>query len=236
MSALNIEKVSGEFEEVVDFVSSRDAILIHTIDEEEAWAINMKTYALDALKREDEADVLMKGLASIPVDDSNRFWLINFTINHADRLIRHGDWQAALNAAFYAEQFPGTPFADMLILKIKICAMSNLGQDEEATALLDKIYLDREHSYASAAEAMLCSGKVGIAEQIIIEALAQELHRAPVIEALQKPQFNLYATASKLPHLHRLIQESSEVRAEFEKVARLIPDEFIPASGISLPD
>ncbi len=221
---------AGEFQRVIDFVKTPAEEDFGAITENEAWALNMKIEALDALGRQKEATDIFESLATIPVDDSNKNWLINFTINRADRLAGYGKWQQALEATEYAENFIGSAYAKMIIRRLKVCSGVHLGV--EADSLLDEVYENRQDSYVNAALAMMCDGDRSKAEKIVIEALKDPSERQSILAALQGPKASFYVVRPENPALHGLLNTNEELSTIFEKEARFIPDKYTPWARI----
>lgn len=218
---------AGRFQEAIDFIITPEDEDFPAITEDEAWALNMKVSALDAVGRRDEAEVLFEKLATMPVTDDNKYWLISFTINRADRLAGYGKWEEAIEAAEYAENFSGNAYAKMLIRRIKVCAY--ITQGKNALDLLNELYENREDSYVSAATAMMCSGDDDAAVAIMLEALEDGSGRT----ALQDPRFSFYVVRPEEKNLHELLEANEELRTAFEKKARLIPEKYLPLAQIN---
>jgi len=223
---------AGKFQEVIDFVATPENGDFPTITENEAWALNMKVEALDALGREEEGTALFDSIASIQVNDNNRYWLINFTINRAARLAGYGRWKQALEAAEYAEGFQGSAYAKMIIRHVKACAHVNQGNS--ASDLLNELYENRKDSYVDAARAMVCGDEEDRAVEVLLDALEdeEEAGRSAVIEALQDRQFSFYTLRPEGSDLHHLLGTNSRLRRAFEKEARLIPEKYVPLARI----
>jgi len=220
---------AGKFEEVVALVDIKD---IANMTEQQGWALNVKAYALDALGRTPESSAIFSTIASIPYEPGENDWLVSFVINRASRLSELGQFENALKANQLAESIPGSEYAKMLTLKVKICSLAGLNRVSEARPFLDQIYAKRKNSHATAAEAMLCVNDSEKAAMIVLEALANPDYSGTMAEQLQKPEFNLFSTRSVLPGLYDEFQGHSDVKAALYKVGRFIPDEYIPVAGV----
>jgi hypothetical protein len=227
---------AGKFEDVVVHVSSfgESAEAIQQATSEDAWALNIKAYALDVLGRESEAEALFDHLATIPYDSESNGWLVNFAINRASRLVELGKLEKGLQAANLAEQIAsnsGSPYAKMLVRRDKICALEGLGRKSEANAIVGLVVENRKDSYAAAATAMLCVGQPDSAAQFVIEALEDPSAADDMANTLQSQGFQLFYTQSLLPTLRAALLERPDVRAAYARVARDIPDQFVPLAG-----
>lgn len=227
---------AGRFEEVLKHMASMDHSPggIAKASEDDAWALNVEAYALDVLGRSAEAEAIFDRLAAIPYDPDKNSWLVNFVINRGSRLVELGQWEKGLEAATLAGQVTeksGSAYAKMLVRRTKVCALHNLGRGAEAEPLLAEIFEHRTDTYSVAATAMLCANQSDRAAQIVIEALADEVHAEDMVEQLQRPEFELFYTESKLPGLRETLLSRADVRAAFDRVGRDIPDAFIPLAG-----
>jgi tetratricopeptide (TPR) repeat protein len=235
-SAAHALLFAGQFENVISHVSSFDhsEANIANATEDDAWALNVEAYALDALGRKAEAEAIFDKIAAIPYDPDKNGWLVNFTINRGSRLVELGQWEKGLEAATLAgtiTEKSGSLYAKMLVRRDKICALNKLGRADEAKPLVEEIFELRKESYTTAATGLLCAGDIERAAQIIVEGLSDPVHSSGVAGDLQKPEFQLFYTQSKLPSLRETLLPRADVRAAFEKVAREIPDGFIPLAG-----
>lgn len=227
---------AGKFEEVVEFLGSYDHSSqgIAKATEDDAWALNVEAYALDALGRRAEAEVIFDHIAAIPYNPNENGWLVNFTINRGSRLVELGQWEKGLEAATLAGNVTtesGSPYAKMLVKRDKICALVNLKRRGDAALLIEEIFLQRKESYSSAATALLCAGDIDRAAQLVIEALSDPVYAETMVDDLQKPEFQLFYTQSVLPTMREELLMRADVRSAYDKVGRDIPDAYIPLAG-----
>jgi tetratricopeptide (TPR) repeat protein len=223
---------AGQFEDVVSLVDVKD---MAKLAESDAWALNVKAYALDSLGKTAEAEAIFDAIAAIPYDPAVNGWLVSFVINRGYRLVSLGQWQKALDAAELAEKVAdesGNEYAKMLIRKTKVCALAGIGRRDEAKVLSDAIFYNRKDAYGTAADAMLCTDDDKRAVTIVLEALADPDHSGAMADNLQRPEFELFYTRSILPSLHDRLRGRPDVNAAFNKVARDIPEAYIPMSAI----
>ena len=78
------------------------------------------------------------------------------------------------------------------------------------------------------AVALLCAKAEDKAAAVVIAGLSDPDQRGQMVEALQKPEFELFYTPSVLPSLSDRIRPRKDVDAAFKTVARDIPEQFIP--------
>jgi tetratricopeptide (TPR) repeat protein len=228
---------AGKFEDVVALVQTFDhnSSNISNMTEDDAWALNVEAYSLDALGRPAEAEKVFDLITSVPYDSMNTAWLVSFAINQALRFVETGQWQKGFEAASLAEKIAdksGNAYAKILINQAKVCSLSALGRTAEALLIADEVFKSRKASYSIAAVSMLCLGENDKAAKIAIEGLSDAEGKGGVVADLQKREFQLFYTRSKLPTLRELLRSRPDVSAAFDKVARDIPDEFMPLAGI----
>lgn len=223
---------AGRFEDVVELVKIND--MTHLV-EDDAWALNVKAYALDSLGRNTEAESIFDAIAAIPYDPDVNGWLVSFVINRAMRLVEVGNWQKGLDATILAEVIvkkSGNDYANMLVQKTKVCVLTRIGREEEAKKILDLIFEKRKDSYSEAAKAMLCANDENRAATIVLEALADADYYSVMVNDLQRPEFELFYTESLLPTLNDKLRGRADITIAFNKVGRDIPELYIPEAGI----
>lgn len=226
---------AGRFEEAIELARrwrEREGAF-DTIEEGDAWAINIEAYALDSLGRPAEADARFDQLAALPADDYP--WVVNFVINRASRLVGQKRYAEALEAATRARAVAedhGTTYAKTIVAHDFVCALEGLGRQEETAPEMAFLLENRRESIAIVAEALMCLGRNDEAAEVVLEALADETMRPFAIDALQRPQFDLFYTASALPQSSDLLDRHEAVRREFERWGREIPVEFIPHAAL----
>lgn len=222
----------GEFQEVIaltDTLAARDD-LAETMTEDEGWALNLRGYAFDALGRRDEADAVFEGYTLLSPHADR--WNINFTINRASRLVGQGRWEEGLAAASLAQQFSGSPYARMLIAQVNICALHALGRVEEIAPHLAVSEGSAGDFPQLHADTLLCVGKGNEAAALLLAGLNSKTQRDMIIKELQPLEFDLFYTRSILPKSRDLLDSHAELRQEFLKHARLIPERLYPRASL----
>lgn len=228
---------AGRFDEVVKLAAAIDHSDAGSQGwtEDDGWLLNLEAYALDALGNTATADRIFDQFGKIDYSPEENGWLVNFVINRATRLVNQERWTQGLAAAQVAgevSELSGSPYAKMLVRQTKLCALHNLGQAEEASLLLSEIVEHQDDAMASAAEALLCAGEREGAARIVIKGLQDDKTRKTMISALQKPEFELFYSASSLPSIRAELRNHPGVAEAFTAVARDVPDAYIPLIGI----
>ena len=208
--------------------------LMETLEEDEGWVLNLKAYAFDALGRRDEADRIFDDLARL--DPAKHPWVVNFAINRGSRLVGQGRWMEGLAAAEIAEEIArkyGSPYARALTARDKICALHNLGRPDDYSASLEFLRRGASDHTTLLAGSLQCIGRDDEAASLIANALRDDLAREDFMESLQPQAFDLFYTRSILPKPRDLLATHPELREEFLKHARLIPEQFYPAASLT---
>src|SRR5690606_19428635 len=124
------------------------------------WALNIEAYALDALGRREEADAVFDQLATLPADE--HYWVVNFVINRASRLVGQGRWEEGLAATELSRSVAaeyGSTYARMLVARDRACALQRLGRAEESVREAEYLVEQFAESPPVAATGLLCVGK-----------------------------------------------------------------------------
>jgi tetratricopeptide (TPR) repeat protein len=203
------------------------------IEEGDAWAMNIEAYALDALGRRGEADAVFDRLATY--DPSQYFWVVNFAINGASRLVGQGRSEEGLAATERAREVAekqGSMYAKMLVARDRACALIRLGRQSEADSELDYLRKNSKEGIESAAEGLLCAGLDDEAAALISKALDDPVLRYQALASFPGPQFDLFYTPSNLPHLGEFILARPDLREKALRLARIIPDRFVPEAQL----
>lgn len=227
---------AGQFENVVALVEAHrpPPDKASGIDEDMAWALNVEAYALDALGRHGDAEAIFDQLAAIPIDPKKNGWLVSFVINRGSRLVDLGQFEKGLAAAEFAGEVAaknGSGYARMLVRRDRICALMALGRANETTMILQEVDANVDDAAGAAAEALLCAKAEDRAAALVIAGLNDPAKAQQMVEALQKPDFDLFYNNSVRPSLAAQIRPRKDVDAAFSKAARDIPVRFVPLFG-----
>lgn len=228
---------SGRFEDIIALAETidRSDAAIQNWDEDDGWLLNLEAYAEDALGNATAADRVFDQFGQIDYHPKENSWLVNFVINRASRLVGQKRWEEGLDAAQTAgkvSEKSGSPYANMLVRWSKLCALHGLGRSEEAETILSEIDKNQDDSLLIAAQAMLCIGEPERAAKLVIKGLEGDNTRDVFIEILQKPAFKLFYADSSLPGVYEELRHHPDVAKLFDRLARDIPDEFIPLVGV----
>ena len=222
---------AGDDERLIDLVDTmilRDD-LVDTAKEDEAWALNLKGYALDRLGRRNEAKVNFELLGQIA--RAHPDWGVSFTINHALWLSAKELWEEAKIAADEAEEsarVSGNEYARMLVRSVQVCVLAELDRAGDAEHYLETL---RNQEFANAtglAEALQCLGRDDEAASVLVEALRNPDARDTTILALQPDEYSFFGAKSSRPDLNDLLATHEELRTTLLKYARVVPDEYLP--------
>lgn len=227
---------SGRFEDVVTLAAAIDHSDAgsQSWNEDDGWMLNLEAYALDALGDTEAADRIFDQFGKIDHRPGENPWLVNFVINRASRLVAQGRWGEGLAASQLAAEVSkdsGSPYANMLVRKARLCALHGLGRSEETQAVMSDIVENQDDALEVAANALLCAGEREQAARMVIKGLEDDKKQAQFIEALQKPAFELFYAASTLPNIHEELGNHPDVAKVFDRLARPVPDDFIPLVG-----
>lgn len=218
----------GLFEQAVSLVDLKG---MDALDEDKAWALNVKANSLDILGRPAESEAVFNALVAVPYDKNRNGWLVSFAINRSLSLVEKGQWQKGYDASLLADKITaqsGSEFAEILVLYAKSCSLYQMGQKAKARPLLEQVYLKRKVSYETAAYAMLCANDTERAEQILLEGLADDKEKSELSKVLQQNAFHSYVVNTKMPTLYQALRHRPKVDEAFQRIARDIPESMIP--------
>lgn len=223
---------TGQFEGVIALAQSIDHSAEGALnwEENDSWLLNLEANAYDALGDTAKADRIFDSFAILDDPANQKSWLVNFLINRALRLVEQKRWEEGLAATEIAERMAnetGNPYSRMLVRKAKACALHNLERLKETRIVIKEVEMHHADSLPVAAETFLCVGDRKRAKEIMIAGLAIEKERSALIEALQKPAFDLFYSDSQLPTVHGELLSHPDVAKAFDQVARSIPDRFV---------
>lgn len=227
---------AAHFEELIALAGTIDHgdSAVQNWGEQDGWLLNLEAYAHDALGNTDAADRIFDQFLDIEHRPGENGWVVNFVINRASRLVGQKRWEEGLAAAQVAGEVSnasGSAFANMLVRQSKLCALHGLGRSAEAQVILSEIEENQDDALVVAAEALLCAGERERAATLVIKGLQDEDKRGGMLEALQKPEFELFYSESSLPGIHGELRHHPEVAKLFDELARDVPDAYIPLVG-----
>lgn len=232
-------KFAGEFEQIVELAKSidRSSEGIASWEQDDGWLLDLEAEAHEALGNSVAAEKIYDDLFSLYDPNINNGWLVNFAINRALKLIHRGKWAEGLAAAEAASEVTnktGNDYAKMLIRKAKVCALFGLNRQDDALGILDEVKASKSDSLPVAIQTLLCANEETTAAELLLVGLADEKEQADILEQLQNPLFNPLFVPIILPSVYSTLGSRPEVKREFSKLARFIPEEFIPIGNLRL--
>lgn len=201
------------------------------LTQDDAWALNIEAYALDALGKEKAALAVFDNILRSDAPRS-KFWLINFAINRASFLAGSGKWRQALKAADIAQEYPKSDYAQMLIWRARVCANAGLGRMEAASDVMQKMLDAKDVTPSIPAAALLCLRRYEEAAQLTIKGLRDDKWQQSMIVALQPPEYEIFYAMDNLPKLYDLLMARPDVEAVFSEYGRIMPADLMPLNGI----
>lgn len=202
------------------------------LSEDGAWIVNYLAIGLKASGRQQEGIAVIDRLASLKPETHP--WVVNYVINHAIALAEDEQHAAALKAldraAPIAEKH-GSPYARALVAGQRACSHHKLGharQMEEQIALMQGL---KEDAPGPAVVYAMCAGREDLAIAWAREALASDNSRATMMSELQPAYMESMPTSVTDQDPYLLLARSPELAAEFDKLARIVPERFAPLGG-----
>lgn len=153
-------------------------------------------------------------------------------IGLAELLDEDGKSDAALAAA-RAGMAKGadavSPWGLAWLRRTEVCALTQLGRAGEARPIADRLIASAKENEAATVEALLCAGRSDDAARIAIAALATQQGTAAIADQFQ-PDGSIWAAAeSRLRGLWAPLLARADVRAAFDKSARILPQSLWPS-------
>jgi len=225
----------GDFEAAISFADehvTRDN-LAETITEDEAWVLNIRAYALDALGRVDEADSQFDFFQQF--DPARHPWVVSFVINRASRLIGQARYEEGLAAASIAHPVArdyGSDYARALVVHSQICGLAGIGKTNQAAALMSELREHADDNYGLIVEGLLCLNRDDEAAAALVEGLDDEFARDATLLEFLPAEFELFFAPSALRGSREIILARPELKARFEEHIRDVPQRFYPAASL----
>lgn len=226
---------NGQFEEAIALAQrwrERKAKGV-PIEEGDAWALNIEAYAYDALGRTKEADAVFDELAKYDPDE--HFWVVNFVINRAARLVGQGRWREGLKASELARRVAeqqGNTYAKLIIAANRACAFERLGRAKEAAPELAYLRANWKEGVQLAATGLMCHGLGDEAAGLLLEGMRDETLRDRALGAFLPGELVLFYSASILPSGRDLLADHPELAAELARHLRPLPEAYIPQASL----
>lgn len=199
--------------------------------EYDGWIINAEVRALDALGRTAEADALFDRLTALPWRE--RGWMVNFVINNAGRLVRHGAWDRAMLAAALATEVAnaqGSPYARLSASALRLCATHHAQPGQDQRLLREAVYAHWRDAVTATVRAAQCLGDETAARQFLKDGLADPKMRTDVLTLLQPEDTAIVPDPARtLPRARELMDADADLRAAYDRAGRDLPEDLRPA-------
>lgn len=199
--------------------------------EYDGWIINAEVKALDALGRTAEADALFDRLTALPWRE--RDWMVNFVINNAGRLVRHGAWDRAMLAAALATEVAneqGSPYARLSASALRLCAAHHAQPDQDQRLLREAVYAHWQDAVTAAVRAAQCLEDDTAARRFLKEGLADAKIRSDVLTLLQPEGTEIVPDPARTAPLARTLMDAdADLRAAYDRAGRDLPEDLRPA-------
>lgn len=224
MTALSAARRSPEaLQRGAEIGQTPDALA--SLDEEDGWIVNDHAFALFRAGRRAEAD---QRFADLVQANSEKPWIVNMVINRLELLARVGNYAEAdkllANAEPTGKMF-GSPFAQQLIRRIKLCTAVGLKQTSRVPGLNAELRAHAKDATTATVEGLLCAGDAAGAEKVVLEQLADAGSAPTFVTLLQRTPLtpddpSLWSEA--WPSL----RNRPAVEAAFQKVGRDLPERY----------
>ena len=204
-----------------------------TIEEGDAWALNVQAYAHDSLGQTAEADKVFEELAKL--DPAEHGWVVNFVINRAARLTGQGRWAQGLFATELARTVAdkqGTTFAKLIIASNRACAYERLGAADKAAPELAYLRENWKEGPALTVQGLMCHGLRDEAAALLLTGLRDPAVFDMTRNAFHTDELDLFYTATILPQAPDLLADYPELAEELARHMRPIPEAFIPQAAL----
>lgn len=203
-------------------------------DEHFGWLIDAEVMALDMLGQTEDGDELYNQLVAAGPEDG-RGWMVNFAINLADRLIRHGRWAEALPTAELAVTVAaeyGSPYAKEVAAVDRYCAAIKLDpQRAELAAWWDEIEAGRLANIGAAIQAAKCKGDDGVAKRFYRDGLTSPDSRDQALMLIQTQDVSSYRDEGNMFAEPRLLfLADPALMALFNRYGRILPEALTPSA------
>lgn len=202
------------------------------LQEGDGWALNAMVHALDSLGRRAEADAVFDKLASVPADPG-RGWMVNFTINRAERLVGEMRWKEAMPAAELAVATAarhGSPYAKEVAAVDRLCAAHGLDPKRDLHDWWTEIDRNWKDNIGAAVQGAICLGDRTTARRYFIDALNDPEKRREAILLLQVKEADMMRdTAFGLEDPRTIMEADPTLRELFNHYGRDLPAPLLPS-------
>ncbi|MFS0736686.1 hypothetical protein ABC347_06520 [Sphingomonas sp. 1P06PA] len=186
--------------------------------------------ALAALGRRDAAIALVRPFGALDIKTAGPG--VAGVVNLAELLDEAGQPDEALAVARRAlagEDSALSPWGRGWLRRTEVCALSALGRSADVRAASDAIKATASENEPAAIEALLCANRADEAAALAIKTLGTREGASNVADQFQ-PEGALWAPAkSRLRALWEPLLARADVKAAFERSARILPQPLWPA-------
>jgi len=121
-----------------------------------------------------------------------------------------------------------SPWGTAWLRRTEACALAALGRKEEGGRVGDALLAAPADNQAASIEALLCLGRTEAAAKLAIQTLATAEGTSALADQFQPDGVYWAATPSRLRALWAVLLARPDVRAAFEKTARILPRPLWP--------
>lgn len=194
---------------------------VEAADEAGGWFINSHARLLRLSGDQGASDRRLAALSTLSIEE--RPWLISMRINRASTRVRQGANEELLGEidALQADADRyGSPYAQQLVRRAKLCALAGAGRTAEAQAMRPAVIEWGSKAPGATMEALLCLNDRDAAAAQAIAGLEDPKFREDMIVALQP---GISAPAKGVLKMRALLDDPA-VAAAYARVGRDLPE------------
>ncbi|SNS39944.1 hypothetical protein SAMN06295912_105223 [Sphingomonas laterariae] len=200
------------------------------MSEEAVTSVRYQAQAMAALGQRDAAVERMRPFAKI--DPKATPAGVSGLVSLAEMLDEAGRAEEALAVSRTALESSGdalSPWGRAWLKRTEVCALSSLQRAADARPIGDRLIASADDNEAATIEALLCAGRSDEAARIAVAVLATEEGASALADQFQ-PEGAIWApAASRLRALWGSFLARPDVKAAFDKSARILPQPLWPA-------
>ena len=200
------------------------------MDEEDVTSVRYHAQALAAQGNRAAAVERMRPFAKL--DPKTTTAAVSGLVGLAELLDEAGKPAEALAVARTTQQASGdaiSPWGRAWLRRTEVCTLTTLGRTSEAKAVADQLIASASDNEAAAIEALLCAGRSDEAARIAIATLATQEGTAALADQFQPDDAIWAPSGSRLRALWATFLTRPDVKAAFDKSARILPKRLWPA-------
>jgi tetratricopeptide (TPR) repeat protein len=204
--------------------------IVPGMDEDAVAIILYRGQALTALGKRDEALASLAPFTTLDLTKTPE--AVNGVIGLAEMLDESGREEAALKLAdttLAGSRDALSPYGVRWLERTRACALGALGRTAEAAKQGDALKAGSADNEAAAVEGLLCLGRKDEAAAIAIHALSSVEGTSNIADQFQPSGAFWAASESRLRALWAPLLARPDVKAAFDKSARILPQSLWPA-------